>query len=74
MAIESYLGGYLDRRMKDHIAEWQLATRRDVADIGDRISVLEQEVARISASTGSASGRLADLEARARRLKEAHRK
>jgi polyhydroxyalkanoate synthesis regulator phasin len=63
MVVERYLGGYLDRRMKYHIEEWQLATRTEAADIGERIAALEREAAR-----------LARLEARARALKGARAK
>lgn len=74
MVVERYLGGYLDRRMKYHIEEWQLATRTEAADIGERIAALEREAARISASTAASSDRLARLEARARALKGARAK
>jgi hypothetical protein len=71
VALEKYLGGYLDRRMKYHIEEWQLATRSDVDDIDTRLSALENDTARISASTGKAADRLGVLEQRARKLREA---
>jgi len=69
MVIERYMGGYLDRRMKYHIEEWQLATRRDIADEETRLAALKNEVAGLSASAGTASDRLAKLEDRVRRLK-----
>lgn len=69
MVIERYMGGYLDRRMKYHIEEWQLATRRDISDEEARLAALKKEVAGLSASSASASERLARLEERVRRLK-----
>jgi hypothetical protein len=74
MVIERYMGGYLDRRMKYHIEEWQLATRRDIADEETRLAALKNEVAGLSASAGTASDRLAKLEDRVRRLKEEAKK
>jgi len=74
MVIENYMGGYLDRRMKYHIEEWQLATRRDIADEEARLAALKNEVAGLSASAGAASDRLARLEDRVRRLKEVAKK
>lgn len=74
MVIERYMGGYLDRRMKYHIEEWQLATRRDIADEEARLSALKNEVTGLSASAGTASDRMARLEERVRQLKAGAKK
>lgn len=67
---DSYLNAYVDRRMKYVIEEWELATRNDLADFTTRLGVVEQEIPRIKSFELKASDKLAELEARAKKLKE----
>ncbi len=69
ISMDSYLNAYVDRRMRAIIDEWDLSTRADMDDLEDRLAALEQEVPRIRASEAAVSGKLAELEARARRLR-----
>jgi polyhydroxyalkanoate synthesis regulator phasin len=73
MIPDSYLNAYLDRRMKYQIEEWQLATRGDVADVSQRINALEQDLKPRRDFEKAASGKIAELELRLKRLKEARR-
>jgi len=67
---DSYLSAYVDRRMKYVIEEWELATRNDLADFTARLGVVEKEIPRIKSFELKASDKLAELEARAKKLKE----
>ena len=69
IGMNSYLSGYVDRRMKYIVDEWDLSTKADLADFVSRLEALEGEIPRLQAFERTASERLADLETRARELK-----
>ena len=66
---DRYLNSYVDRRMKYVIEEWDLATRNDPSDFTRRLSAVEEEIPRIKTFEEKASGKLAELESRAKKLK-----
>lgn len=69
ISMDSYLNAYVDRRMRSIVEEWDLSTRQDMDDLTDRLEALEREVPRLRAAEQGASDKLAELEARAQRLK-----
>lgn len=73
MILDNYLNSYLDRRLKYHIEEWQLATRHDIGDISQRVSALEQELEPHRVFEKYATAKAAELEARLKRLQEARK-
>jgi hypothetical protein len=68
--FDSYMGGYLDRRMKLLIDEWDLATKKDLGDLPSRIMALEEETRHISSFEAGASVKLGELEKRLQSVKE----
>jgi len=68
--MNNYLNAYVDRRMKYIIEEWDLSTRNDISDLTGRLSAIEQEIPLLKASGQAASAKLAELENRAKKLKE----
>lgn len=73
MILDNYLNAYLDRRLKYHIEEWQLATRHDALDVGQRIAAIEEELAPHQEFEQSASVKVAELEGRLKRLQGAQK-
>jgi hypothetical protein len=69
IGMNTYLDAYVDRRMKYIIGEWDLSTGADLAEFTQRLYALEQEIPRLKAFEHAASGKLAELEARAGDLK-----
>lgn len=69
ISMDSYLNAYVDRRMKDIIGEWDLSTKGEMDDFEDRLAALETEIPRLKAAGKVSGDKLAELEARARRLK-----
>jgi hypothetical protein len=67
---DRYLNAYVDRRMQSIIEEWELATKNDLGDFTRRLGAAEEEIPRLKASGATASKKLAELEARAKNLKE----
>ena len=69
-SFDSYMGKYLDRRMKLLINEWDLANRNDLGDFTSRLSALEEEARQISSFEAGAIVKLAELEKRMQGVKE----
>jgi hypothetical protein len=69
IGMDSYLNAYVDRRMKLIIDEWDLSTREDLGEFTGRLAALEQEIPRLRVFEKTASGKLAELEKRAAKLK-----
>jgi hypothetical protein len=68
IGMNSYLGAYVDRRMKYIVDEWDLSTGNDLADLTGRLYTLEQEIPRLKAFEQTAAEKLTELETRAMRL------
>jgi hypothetical protein len=68
--FDSYMGGYLDRRMKLLIDEWDLATRGDLKDFYSRLRVLEDEARSCAGFEATAGAKMTELEKRIQYLKE----
>jgi hypothetical protein len=68
--FDSYMGKYLDKRMKLLIDEWDLATRKDLGDFPARLLSLEEETRMISSFEAGAVSKLAELEKRFQFVKE----
>jgi hypothetical protein len=73
VGTDSYMNAYLDRRMKDLIQEWDLATRNDLGDFESRLQAVEEKTKEIETFTTSAEIKLDSLEHRLLNLKEAKR-
>ena len=71
MITEEYLHSYVDRRMKDLIAEWDLTRRSDVSDLKERIRKVEDEIPVVRDAESHAAARLSSIEARIIRIQEA---
>jgi hypothetical protein len=69
--IDSYMNSYMDRRMKDIVDEWRLATRRDAADLEHRIRDVEQDLQSLDDFEKMADSKMTVMESRLARLKEA---
>ena len=70
-SVDSYVHGYLDRRMEALIDEWNLARKGDVGDFSKRVENLEKDIEPMKGFEKTASDQLAGLEERFRKLKEA---
>lgn len=66
--FDRYLNTYVDRRMKDIVGEWQLATRNDIADFQRRLTKLSNEATRLAGVEKIIETNLTSLERRAREL------
>jgi hypothetical protein len=73
VGTDSYMNAYLDRRMKDLIQEWDLATRNDLGDFEDRLQAIEETTKQIETFQTSADIKLDNLEHRLLNLREAKR-
>ncbi|MGB4234510.1 MAG: hypothetical protein WBJ52_00370 [Methanoregulaceae archaeon] len=71
--MDSYMNAYLDRRMKDLIRDWDLATENDLGDFETRLRRIEEAAQEIGSFETSARIKLEYLEQRLARLKEARR-
>jgi hypothetical protein len=69
IGMNSYLDAYVDRRMKNIVDEWDLATKADLSEFTGRLEALEQEIPRLRAFDHAAGEKLTGLEARAAKLK-----
>jgi hypothetical protein len=72
-SVDSYVHGYLDRRMGLLIEEWNLARKGDIGDFAKRVENLEKELPPLKDYEETASAKLTALEERFRKLKEAKR-
>jgi len=70
-SVDNYVNGYLDRRMKFIIEEWNLARRGDVGDFTRRLEALDREIEPMKAYEKTADARLAGLEDRYQKIKGA---
>ena len=70
IGMKNYLNTYVDRRMKFVVEEWNLSRGSDMDDFTSRLDAIGQEIPRLKAFGHAASGKLTELENRARRLKE----
>jgi len=71
--MDSYMNAYLDRRMKDLIRDWDLATENDLGDFETRLRRIEEVAQEVGSFETSARIKLEYLEQRLARLKEARR-
>ncbi|MDD1706018.1 MAG: hypothetical protein LUQ12_03140 [Methanoregulaceae archaeon] len=73
VGMDSYMNAYLDRRMKNLIQDWDLATENDLGDFESRLRAIEETTKQIGSFETSAEIKLENLEQRLLRLKEAKR-
>jgi hypothetical protein len=70
MSLDTYLSGYLDRRMNLIVDEWQLTTRNDLTDLTQRLHHAQDELVGLKSFERDTGSRITDLESRVRKLKE----
>jgi hypothetical protein len=70
VGTDSYMNAYLDRRMKNLIQDWDLATQNDLADFETRLHAIEEATRQIESFETSADIKLENLEHRLLNLKE----
>jgi hypothetical protein len=63
-SVDNYVHGYLDRRMKYLIEEWNLARKGDLGDFPKRMEALDLGMDQMKAYEKTASARLGELEDR----------
>jgi hypothetical protein len=73
VGMDSYMNAYLDRRMKNLIQDWDLATENDLGDFESRLRAIEETTKQIESFETSAEIKLESLEQRLLRLKEVKR-
>lgn len=73
VGMDSYMNAYLDRRMKNLIQDWDLATENDLGDFETRLRTIEETTKQIQSFETSAELKLDELSQRLFRLKEAKR-
>lgn len=73
VGMDSYMNAYLDRRMKNLIQDWDLATRNDIGDFENRLHSIEETTKEIESFETSAEITLENLEHRLLQLKGAMR-
>jgi len=73
VGMDSYMNAYLDRRMKNLIQEWDLATQNDIDDFETRMKAIEETTKQIASLETSAEIKLEELEHRLLLLKEVRR-
>ncbi|HPX73335.1 MAG: hypothetical protein BWY93_01974 [Euryarchaeota archaeon ADurb.BinA087] len=73
VGMDSYMNAYLDRRMKNLIQDWDLATRNDIGDFENRLRSIEEATKEIESFETSAEITLENLEHRVLQLKGAMR-
>lgn len=71
VGMDSYMNAYLDRRMKNLIQDWDLATENDLGDFESRLKTVEEAVMEIESFETSAGMKIDNLEQRLAKLKEA---
>ena len=67
-SVDNYVNGYLDRRMKYLIEEWNLARKGDLGDFPGRIEALDAAIQPMKAFEKEADARIEALEDRYRKL------
>lgn len=73
VGMDSYMNAYLDRRMKNLIQDWDLATRNDLGDFETRLHAIEETSKDIASFETSAEIKLKELEHRLLQLREVKR-
>ncbi|HNB03036.1 MAG: hypothetical protein ACP5NU_01500 [Methanomicrobiales archaeon] len=73
VGMDSYMNAYLDRRMKNLIQDWDLATRNDIGDFETRLQAIEETSKDIASFETSAEIKLEELEHRLLQLREVKR-
>ncbi|HPX72585.1 MAG TPA: hypothetical protein PLV96_09720 [Methanoregulaceae archaeon] len=73
VGMDSYMNAYLDRRMKNLIQDWDLATRNDLGDFETRLQAIEETSRDIASFETSAEIKLEELEHRLLHLREVKR-
>ncbi len=73
VGMDSYMNAYLDRRMKNLIQDWDLATRNDLGDFESRLQAIEETSKDIASFETSAEIKLEELEHRLLQLREVKR-
>jgi len=73
VGMDSYMNAYQDRRMKNLIQDWDLATRNDIGDFENRLHSIEEATKEIESFETSAEITLENLEHRLLQLKGAMR-
>ena len=73
VGMDSYMNAYLDRRMKNLIQDWDLATRNDIGDFESRLQAIEETSKDIASFETSAEIKLEELEHRLLQLREVKR-
>ncbi|WP_245920441.1 hypothetical protein ACKUB1_02710 [Methanospirillum stamsii] len=68
--MENYLNAYLDRRMKDMIDEWQIATTSDIRDLSQRYHKVLKEVDNLKSFERESKDRMDRMEERIRAIRE----
>ena len=67
-SVDNYVNGYLDRRMKYLIEEWNLARKGDLGDFPGRMEALDSAIQPMKAFEREADARIEALEDRYRKL------
>lgn len=73
IGMDSYMNTYLDRRMKNLIQDYDLATENDLGDFESRLKSVEEGVMEIESFETSTEIKLDNLEERLKKLKEARK-
>lgn len=73
VGMDSYMNAYLDRRMKNLIQDWDLATRNDLGDFETRLQAIEETSKDIASFETSAEIKLEELEHRLLQVREVKR-
>lgn len=73
IGMDSYMNTYLDRRMKNLIQDYDLATENDLGDFQSRLKSVEEAVMEIESFETGAETMLNSLEERLKKLKEARK-
>ena len=71
--MDSYMNAYLDRRMKNLIQDWDLATQNDLGDFETRLHHIEETSKQIASFETGAEIKLEELEHRLLQLREVRR-
>ena len=67
-SVDNYIHGYLDRRMKYLIEEWNLARKGELGDFPKRIEAIDGEIEPMKSFERFADARIEALEDRYRKL------
>ncbi|MFH0967707.1 MAG: hypothetical protein V1862_08510 [Methanobacteriota archaeon] len=70
MNLDTYLSGYLDRRMNLIVEEWQIATKGELADLTQRLHRVQEDLTDLKNFERESADRLSDLEERVQKIRE----